>query len=69
MTSRWITRIGTGRAVALTDAGRDAPHTHLGLAVDVLEAAGAARTADRGGRGKPASFWIRTRRSLAGDRW
>jgi hypothetical protein len=31
---RWITRIGTGRAVAVTDAGRDALHTHLGLADD-----------------------------------
>jgi DNA-binding transcriptional ArsR family regulator len=29
--SRWITRIGTGRAVALTDAGRDALQRHLGL--------------------------------------
>lgn len=29
--SRWITRIGTGRAVALTDAGRNALHKHLGL--------------------------------------
>jgi hypothetical protein len=34
MTSRWITRIGTGRAVALTDAGRDALDTHLGLEPD-----------------------------------
>ncbi len=29
--SGWITRIGTGRAVALTDAGRDALREHLGL--------------------------------------
>jgi DNA-binding transcriptional ArsR family regulator len=29
--SRWITRIGTGRAVALTDAGRNALRKHLGL--------------------------------------
>ena len=29
--SRWITRIGTGRAVALTDAGREALRKHLGL--------------------------------------
>ncbi len=29
--SRWITRIGTGRAVALTDVGREALQTHLGL--------------------------------------
>jgi DNA-binding transcriptional ArsR family regulator len=29
--SRWITRIGTGRAVALTDAGRNALQEHLGL--------------------------------------
>jgi DNA-binding transcriptional ArsR family regulator len=29
--SRWITRIGTGRAVTLTDAGRNALQTHLGL--------------------------------------
>jgi DNA-binding transcriptional ArsR family regulator len=29
--SRWITRIGTGRAVALTDAGREALEQHLGL--------------------------------------
>jgi DNA-binding transcriptional ArsR family regulator len=28
----WVTRIGTGRAVALTDDGRDAFRTHLGLA-------------------------------------
>jgi DNA-binding transcriptional ArsR family regulator len=34
MTSAWVTRIGTGRAVALTDTGRDALQTHLGLAVD-----------------------------------
>lgn len=27
----WITRIGTGRAVALTDAGRNALQEHLGL--------------------------------------
>ena len=31
--SRWITRIGTGRAVALTDAGREALHKHLGLVI------------------------------------
>jgi len=29
--SGWITRIGTGRAVALTAAGRHALHEHLGL--------------------------------------
>lgn len=29
--SRWIARIGTGRAVALTDAGRNALQKHLGL--------------------------------------
>jgi DNA-binding transcriptional ArsR family regulator len=29
--SRWITRIGTGRAVALTGAGRNALQEHLGL--------------------------------------
>jgi DNA-binding transcriptional ArsR family regulator len=29
--SRWITRIGTGRAVALTDTGRNALTKHLGL--------------------------------------
>jgi hypothetical protein len=34
MENRWITRIGTGRAVALTDAGRDALHIHLGLTTD-----------------------------------
>jgi DNA-binding transcriptional ArsR family regulator len=34
MTSRWITRIGTGRAVAVTDAGRDALGAHLGLEPD-----------------------------------
>jgi hypothetical protein len=32
MNRRWITRIGTGRAVALTEAGRDAFRVHLGLA-------------------------------------
>ena len=32
--SRWITRIGTGRAVALTDAGREALQEHLGLVTD-----------------------------------
>lgn len=31
--SRWITRIGSGRAVALTDAGRDALQEHLGLVI------------------------------------
>jgi DNA-binding transcriptional ArsR family regulator len=31
--SRWITRIGTGRAVAVTDAGREALRQHLGLAI------------------------------------
>ena len=30
----WITRIGSGRAVTLTGAGRDAFQEHLGLAVD-----------------------------------
>jgi hypothetical protein len=39
MTSRWITRIGTGRAVALTDAGRDALGAHLGLALDTAASA------------------------------
>jgi DNA-binding transcriptional ArsR family regulator len=34
MNRRWITRIGTGRAVALTEAGRDALYAHLGLAID-----------------------------------
>jgi DNA-binding transcriptional ArsR family regulator len=29
--SRWITRIGTGRAVAVTETGREALHKHLGL--------------------------------------
>jgi DNA-binding transcriptional ArsR family regulator len=29
--SRWITRVGTGRAVAVTDAGREALQRHLGL--------------------------------------
>jgi len=38
MASAWITRIGTGRAVALTDAGRDALQAHLGLAVVPQEA-------------------------------
>jgi DNA-binding transcriptional ArsR family regulator len=37
MNRRWITRIGTGRAVALTEAGRDALYSHLGLAVDERE--------------------------------
>jgi DNA-binding transcriptional ArsR family regulator len=37
MNRRWITRIGTGRAVALTEAGRDALYSHLGLAVDGRE--------------------------------
>jgi DNA-binding transcriptional ArsR family regulator len=32
--SGWITRIGTGRAVALTDAGRNAFQEHLGLVAD-----------------------------------
>jgi DNA-binding transcriptional ArsR family regulator len=32
--SGWITRIGTGRAVALTDAGRNALREHLGLVTD-----------------------------------
>jgi DNA-binding transcriptional ArsR family regulator len=32
--SGWITRIGTGRAVALTDAGRNAFREHLGLAAE-----------------------------------
>ena len=35
MENRWITRIGTGRAVALTDAGRDALREHLGIALDL----------------------------------
>jgi DNA-binding transcriptional ArsR family regulator len=34
LSRRWITRIGTSRAVALTGAGRDAFHAHLGLAAD-----------------------------------
>ena len=34
LASGWVTRIGTGRAVALTDTGRDALRTHLGLALD-----------------------------------
>jgi DNA-binding transcriptional ArsR family regulator len=34
MNRRWITRIGTGRAVALTDAGRAVLHAQLGLAAD-----------------------------------
>lgn len=33
--NRWITRIGTGRAVAVTDAGHDALREHLGLALDL----------------------------------
>jgi DNA-binding transcriptional ArsR family regulator len=32
MNRRWIARIGTGRAVALTEAGREAFRVHLGLA-------------------------------------
>ncbi|MFC1405647.1 MULTISPECIES: helix-turn-helix transcriptional regulator [Streptacidiphilus] len=32
--SRWITRIGTSRAVALTDTGRHALREHLGLSDD-----------------------------------
>ena len=32
--NRWIHHIGTGRAVALTDAGRDALREHLGIALD-----------------------------------
>lgn len=32
--NRWINRIGTGRAVALTGAGRDALREHLGIALD-----------------------------------
>ena len=32
--SGWIRRIGSGRAVALTDAGRGALHAQLGLAID-----------------------------------
>src|SRR6185437_13452776 len=32
--NRWITRIGTGRAVALTGAGQDALREHLGLVLD-----------------------------------
>ncbi|QKW17939.1 helix-turn-helix transcriptional regulator [Kitasatospora sp. NA04385] len=32
--SGWITRIGTGRAVALTGTGRDALRDHLGLSVE-----------------------------------
>jgi len=35
MENRWITRIGTGRAVTLTDAGHDALRKHLGLALDL----------------------------------
>lgn len=31
---RWITRIGTGRAVTVTDAGRDAFRAHLGITAD-----------------------------------
>ncbi len=34
--SGWITRIGTGRAVALTDAGRSALQEHLGLSGSIL---------------------------------
>jgi DNA-binding transcriptional ArsR family regulator len=34
MSLRWITRIGTGRAVTLTEAGRDALDAHLGLVLD-----------------------------------
>ena len=34
MNRRWITRIGTSRAVTLTEAGRDALHAHLGIAMD-----------------------------------
>lgn len=34
LSSRWITRIGTSRAVALTDAGREALQQHLGLMAD-----------------------------------
>ncbi|QMU72903.1 helix-turn-helix transcriptional regulator [Streptacidiphilus sp. P02-A3a] len=33
--SGWITRVGTGRAVALTAPGRRALHTRLGLPLDV----------------------------------
>lgn len=32
--SGWITRIGTGGAVALTDAGRNALREHLGIVTD-----------------------------------
>lgn len=35
--SGWIIRIGTGRAVALTDAGRNALRQHLGLITDQPE--------------------------------
>jgi DNA-binding transcriptional ArsR family regulator len=31
LSSGWITRIGAGRAVAVTDAGREALHQHFGL--------------------------------------
>lgn len=34
--SGWMTQIGTGRAVALTDNGRRALRDHLGLADDLL---------------------------------
>lgn len=43
--SGWITRIGTGRAVALTDAGRSALHEHLGLETGRLFDAGAVSAA------------------------
>jgi len=36
--SKWITQIGTSRAVALTDTGRCALRDHLGLADDLLVA-------------------------------
>jgi DNA-binding transcriptional ArsR family regulator len=41
----WITRIGTGRAVALTDAGQQALHDHLGLAAQPARSAEPARSA------------------------
>jgi DNA-binding transcriptional ArsR family regulator len=36
--SGWCVRIGSGRALKLTARGREALHTHLGIAPDALEA-------------------------------
>lgn len=41
----WITRIGTGRAVAVTEAGWRALHDHLGLVAEPGPSSGSARSA------------------------